>query len=188
MSAASLLQTVVAALDDAGIPHMLVGSFASMSHGAPRATQDIDMVIDPSPEALARFVASFDPDRYYVEPSTQEALAARDQFKIIDFTTAWKVDLIIRKDRPFSRSEFERRLPARALDVDLYLATAEDTVLAKLEWAAMGGSDRQVADAATVLTVGAGQLDEKYLGHWAAELGVSDLLARARRSDDQRST
>ena len=94
--------------------------------------------------------------------------------------TAWKVDLIIRKDRPFSRSEFERRLPARALDVDLYLATAEDTVLAKLEWAAMGGSDRQVADAATVLAVGAGQLDEHYLDHWAAELEVSALLARAR--------
>lgn len=181
MTAASLLRTVVNALDDAGIPHMLVGSFASMTHGAPRATQDIDMVIDPTPQALKRFAASFDPDRYYVSPSAQEALAARDQFNIIDFTTAWKVDLIIRKDRPFSLSEFARRVPARALDVDLYLATAEDTVLAKLEWAAIGGSDRQVADAAAVLAVGAGQLDEQYLDHWAAELGVSALLAQARK-------
>jgi hypothetical protein len=183
VSAAALLQTVVAALDDAGIPHMLVGSFASMSHGAPRATQDIDMVIDPTPEALARFVASFDPDRYYVDRrEAQDALSARDQFNIIDFTTAWKVDLIIRKDRPFSVSEFQRRLPARALGVDLYLATAEDTVLAKLEWATMGGSDRQVADAATVLTVGAELLDEDYLDYWAAELKVSVLLAQARQS------
>ena len=113
MSATSLLRTVVAALDDAGIPHMLVGSFASMSHGAPRATQDIDMVIDPTPEALARFVGSFDPDRFYVDPSAQEALASRDQFNIIDFTTAWKVDLTIRKGRPFSLSEFDRRVPAQ---------------------------------------------------------------------------
>jgi len=181
MSAAVLLQIVVAALDDARIPHMLVGSFASMSHGAPRATQDIDMVIDPTPEQLDRFAASFDPDRYYVNGlEAQEALAARDQFNIIDFTTAWKVDLIIRKDRPFSLTEFQRRVPARALDVDLYLATAEDTVLAKLEWAAMGGSDRQVADAATVLAVGTGLLDEQYLDHWAAELGVSALLTQAR--------
>ncbi len=140
MSAAGLLRTVVTALDDAGIRHMLVGSFASMSHGAPRATQDIDMVIDPTPEALDRFAASFDPDRYYVSPSAQEALTSRDQFNIIDFTTAWKVDLIIRKDRPFSLSEFARRVPAR----------------------------------------GAGQLDDRYLDHWATELGVSALLAQGR--------
>ena len=53
-------------------------------------------------------------------------------------------------------------------------------MLAKLEWAAMGGSDRQVADAATVLAVGAGQRDDRYLDHWASELGVSALLAQAR--------
>ena len=181
MSAADLLRRVVAALDASEIPHMLVGSFASMSHGAPRATQDIDIVIDPTPEALDRFLAAFvEDDAIYVSSSAQGALAARDQFNIIDTDTGWKVDLVIRKDRPFSRTEFGRRLPARALDVDVCLATAEDTILAKLEWAAMGGSDRQVADAATVIAVRGGDLDDAYLDRWAAELGVTDLLARAR--------
>lgn len=182
MSATSLLKTVVEALDGAGIPHMLVGSFASMSHGAPRATQDIDLVIDPTPEALGRFVASFDPDRYYVSPSAADALANRDQFNVIDSRTGWKVDLIIRKDRPFSRTEFSRRAAARALEVDVFLASAEDTVLAKLEWARLGGSARQVADAATVLAVRAGEIDDEYMDRWAADLGVVDLLAEARRS------
>ena len=181
MSAADLLREVVQALDDAGIPHMLVGSFASTSHGAPRSTQDIDIVIDPTPEALVRFVASFDEADVYVSSSAQVALANRDQFNLIDTTTGWKVDLIIRKDRPFSRAEFARRTRARTLDVDVYLATAEDTVLAKLEWAVMGGSDRQVVDAATVLAVGGDDLDHGYLDRWAAELGVTELLARARR-------
>lgn len=67
------------------------------------------------------------------------------------------------------------------LDVDVYVATAEDTVLAKLEWAAMGGSDRQVADAAAVLAVRFDALDDDYLELWAANLGVSALLARARK-------
>lgn len=179
MSAADLLREVVQALDDAGIPHMLVGSFASTAHGAPRSTQDIDIVIDPTAEALDRFVGALDPTRIYVEPSTQRALAERDQFNLIDLTTTWKVDLIIRKDRPFSRSEFDRRVRTTILGVDVYQATAEDTVLAKLEWA-MGGSDRQVADAAGVLAVGGDTLDDDYLDRWAAELGVVDLLARAR--------
>jgi hypothetical protein len=181
VSAADLLQEVVRALDDAGIPHMLVGSFASTSYGAPRATQDIDIVIDPTAAALELFVTAFDDDRFYVSPdAARAALAARDQFNLIDVTTGWKVDLMIRKDRPFSRSEFGRRTRIRMLDVDLWVATAEDTVLAKLEWAAMSGSDRQLVDAATVLGVSAGGLDDAYLDHWAAKLGVSDLLARAR--------
>jgi hypothetical protein len=159
---------------------MLVGSFASTSHGAPRATQDIDVVIDPTPDALNRFLRAFDPDRVYVSSSAHAAVASRDQFNLIDTASGWKVDLIVRKERPFSVSEFARRQPTRMLGIDVCVATAEDTVLAKLEWAAMGQSDRQVTDAATVLTVGADDLDDEYLTYWAAELGVSDLLARAR--------
>lgn len=180
MSASELLREVVAALDGAGVPYMLVGSFASTSHGAPRATQDIDVVIDPSPAALDRFLDAFDAERVYVSSSAHAALATRDQFNLIDTTTGWKVDLIVRKDRPFSVGEFARRQSARMLGIDVSVATAEDTILAKLEWSAMGQSDRQVADAATVLTVGADALDHEYLDHWAAELGVTDLLQRAR--------
>lgn len=180
MSAGELLREIVHTLDGCGIPHMLVGSFASTSHGAPRATQDIDIVIDPTPEQLERFVGLFDLERIYISPSAQQALTSRDQFNLIDITTGWKVDLIIRKDRAFSRSEFDRRTRMRLFDVDVYAATAEDTVLAKLEWAASGGSDRQVADAATVLAVRRGALDDAYLDRWAAELGVVALLATAR--------
>lgn len=64
----------------------------------------------------------------------------------------------------------------------VWTATAEDTVLAKLEWAAMSGSDRQLADAATVLAVRGAAIDQAYLDRWAAELGVADLLDRARVS------
>jgi hypothetical protein len=180
VSAPDLLRRVVTALDEAGVPYMLVGSFASMSHGAPRATQDIDIVIDPTPESLDRFLAGQESGGLYVSPSAREALANRDQFNLIESTTAWKVDLIVRKDRPFSLTEFARRTPVRVFGVDLYLATAEDTVLSKLEWAAMGQSDRQIADAATVLEVRGDELDHEYLERWAAELGVTELLERAR--------
>ena len=181
MSADHLLRAVVAALDAAGIPHMLVGSYASSSHGAPRSTNDIDLVIDPTPETLPRFLEAFDDPRYYVPSTALDALAQRDQFNIIDTTTGWKVDLVIRKERPFSRSELDRRVPADVLGVEVRVATVEDTVLAKLEWAAMGGSDRQLHVGATVLAVHAGDVDDDYLDRWAPELGVTELLAEARR-------
>lgn len=187
MNPGEVLRDIVDALDGAGIPHMLVGSLASNVHGAPRSTQDIDLVVAPTEPALMSFLDSLDPERFYVPGSAVEALRNRDQFNVIDTGSGWKIDLIIRKERPFSRSEFDRRRQIRAFGVGLYVASPEDTVLAKLEWAARGASDRQLADAATVISVLSGSLDDEYLDRWAADLGVSDLLSRARRSAQDQS-
>ena len=43
------LKLVLDALEQADIPYMLVGSFASNLYGVPRATQDADVVISPDP-------------------------------------------------------------------------------------------------------------------------------------------
>jgi hypothetical protein len=176
---AELLATIVAHLDAAGIDHMLAGSMASSFHGEPRSTQDIDLVIDPDTQSLARFVEGLDRRRFYVSDA-QVALRHRSQFNVIDTKTGWKVDLIIRKDRPFSREEFARRQVVDLFGVTTHLATAEDTILAKLEWAQAGGSERQVADVVAMLAIGGDTLDDTYLARWATELGVSGLLSRAR--------
>ena len=59
-----------------------------------------------------------------------------------------KVDLILRKDRTFSVTEFERRETHEVEGMRLTLATPEDVLLAKLEWAKLGDSERQLEDAA----------------------------------------
>jgi hypothetical protein len=173
---------VIGALDDAPIPYMLVGSFASTIHGAPRTTHDIDLVIDPTPESLTAFVRSIQSPTVYAGPDPQDALDRRDQFNVIDTDSGWKIDLMIKKDRAFSRSEFARRTEATLLGIPVWVATAEDTVLAKLEWAAMSGSDRQVLDAAAVLDVHRASIDDVYLDHWAGVLGLGSLLDRIRSS------
>jgi hypothetical protein len=63
----------------------------------------------------------------------------------------------------------------------LPLASAEDTVLAKLEWFRLGAeaSERQWADVLGVLRAGGESLDRRYLEDGARELAVSDLLVRA---------
>jgi hypothetical protein len=61
------------------------------------------------------------------------------------------------------------------------VTSPEDIILAKLEWYRMGGevSERQWRDVLGVLKTRQGELDLSYLGKWAKELGVSDLLERA---------
>jgi hypothetical protein len=53
------------------------------------------------------------------------------------------------------------------------VTTAEDLVLAKLEWAAASGSDRQLSDVVGILAI-AGPLDAAYIDRWAGVLGVAD--------------
>jgi hypothetical protein len=63
------------------------------------------------------------------------------------------------------------------------LKSPEDTVLRKLEWFRRGGevSERQWQDVLSILAAARGQLDETYLERWALELGIADLLDRARK-------
>lgn len=97
--------------------------------------------------------------------------------KVIDVQTGWKADLIVRKDRPFSREEFGRRLPAQIGDIGLYVATAEDTILAKLEWRKVSESEQQLRDVVGVLCTQ--DVDGDYLRHWADDLGISRSLGEA---------
>jgi hypothetical protein len=181
--AGDFLGRIVRALDAAHIPFMVAGSLASTFHGVPRTTQDIDLVIEPSAATLKALVASLPPRDYYVsEEAALDALSRSSQFNIIDMATGWKVDLIIRKPRPFSAEEFRRRIPVNLLGVDVFIATPEDTILAKLEWSAMSGSERQLRDVSGVLGVKLGELDVAYIERWALELGVVGLWQKVRAS------
>lgn len=176
MSLAELLGSIVRALDEAGIPHMLAGSVAGAFHGEPRSTQDVDLVIDPpDPATLERFASLLDPDRFYVGDH-RAALSERGMFNVIDTHTGWKVDLILRRDRPFSRAEFARRRSVSIEGVEVHVVSPEDLILAKLEWAKLGESERQLGDVRAVLRSSGSRLDWAYLRRWAEELGVCDAL------------
>jgi Mg-chelatase subunit ChlI len=175
-----VLARVIRLLTDLGIPYMVAGSLASSFHGRPRTTHDADIVIDPAPEPLDRLVAELSAANLYVDLAVaREALRGRRQFNVIDATSAFKLDLIIRKDRPFNREEFARRQPGEVAGLPMALATAEDTILSKLEWAKKGGgSERQLADVAGIIDVKGRELDREYIERWAAALGVLDLWRR----------
>jgi len=48
-----------------------------------------------------------------------EALERQTSFDVIEIDTDWKLDLIMRRDRPFSRVELGRRIPVRLLDTEV---------------------------------------------------------------------
>ena len=183
MNPAAVFRRLTSALDEAGISHMLTGSFAGAYYGAQRATQDIDLVIEASDVQLRTFVQSLPHDEYYAD--VEAALEAHKQeslFNIIDLKTGWKVDLIIRKSRAFSREEFRRRREVNIEGLRLFAASAEDVVISKLEWSKRAQSRRQIEDVAAILRARGETLDTLYLDKWVRELYLQEQWDDARHS------
>jgi hypothetical protein len=171
------LATVIDLLNQLGIPYMVTGSVAASAHGRPRSTHDADIVIDPTRAQLDHLVDDLDDRGFYVSAdAARSALSQRGQFNVIETAHACKIDLIIRKTRPFSVEEFSRRVPMDLpVGRDINVVTAEDSILSKLEWSKMSsGSTRQLDDAAAIVAVAA-NLDRPYIEHWAAQIGVLEL-------------
>ncbi len=181
MTLSDLVARLTASLDSAGIPYMLTGSLASSFHGEPRSTRDVDVVIDPSADGLEKLLGSFPADAYYVDAdAARSALAERGEFNVVEQATGWKVDFVIRKEREFARAEFGRRTQVELPGGPAFVATAEDMMIAKLEWAQAGESERQLRDVASILAVSGDRLDHEYLDRWVGVLGLEPLLERAR--------
>lgn len=166
---------------------MLAGSFASSYHGDPRTTNDIDLVIDPTRDALGRFVQGLEREHDYVsESAALEAYERRGQFNVVMLDSGWKADLILCRKRAFSRSEFGRRQPAEIAEIRVFVATVKDTVIARLEWARLGEFERQLRDVAGILELCEGALDLESIEEWVRELGVAEEWDRVRRGAQTR--
>jgi hypothetical protein len=169
------LRRVTTALEANAIPYMLTGSLASSMYGVPRATNDIDIVISATREQLLSIVQLFQRVGLTVAPEAAvAALRHKSQFNVVDLARGMKADLIVRKDREFSVGEFARRETHEVEGIRLTIATPEDVLLAKLEWAKLGESERQLVDAAGILTVQGGKLDIGYIERWVRDLGLAE--------------
>jgi len=145
---------------------------------------DTDIVAELSLQQAQPF-ADLLAGAFYLDIHTiRHAIQQRGSFNVIHLATMFKVDIFVSKGRPFDRQQLDRRqrwIADPDSDRAIYVATPEDTVLAKLAWYRLGGelSDRQWRDVLGVLAVQGNRLDLGYMRRWAAMLDVSDLLERA---------
>ncbi len=174
MNYAEVLRSIVPKLEQSEIPYMITGSIAAAYYGQGRATYDLDIVISATVDKLNKLIVLLPKEQYYAV--LQDALDAQrhhSMFNVLDTTSGWKIDFILKKPAPFHEEAFQRRLAVSFDGVPTFVISAEDLILSKLEWAKMGESERQVSDAATVLEKRHDKLDRAYVEKWIHQLGLA---------------
>jgi hypothetical protein len=179
------LEPVVQALEQLRVPYALSGSVASTAYGVPRTTLDVDLVAALKPGHVAPLCLAVSPAYYVAVEAVRSAVDRAASFNLIHLPTMVKVDVFVLGTDPYAREAFGRRRkePLTGGGTPYFLPAPEDVILRKLEWYRKGGevSERQWADVLGVLRVSGSLLEGAYLDRWARDLGVLDLLDRARR-------
>jgi hypothetical protein len=181
--ASEVALSVITVLEQLGIKYLIGGSLASTVHGTPRATLDADLLADVKPEHIEQIYKKLNHDFYISEEDMRNAIKRRTSFNLIHLNTLFKIDIFLPKNRSFDDQQFKNRaLHVVAHDPErrAYIANAEDTILAKLEWYRLGNeaSQRQWLDVIGIIKVQDKRLNLDYLRQTASELGVLDLLNR----------
>lgn len=180
----SVLSQVTATLEQQNISYVLVGSFASSIHGMYRSTADIDILADIHTEQIRPLFEVLQQSFYVDEHAMRDAVAQGRSFNAIHFDSVFKVDIFVARADEFALTQLNRR-QLRKISPEkaeaLYVATAEDTVLAKLRGDRAGHetSSTQWNDVLGVLGTSRSSLDLEYMHTWASKLGIEDLLRRA---------
>jgi hypothetical protein len=183
MSQATAIQVLVRVLEELRIRYLIGGSLASSSRGIPRSTMDTDLLVQIAPSQTASLAKALGGDWYIDAEFARQAIDASRAFNAIHMPSGHKMDLFPAVNA-FHLSELERAnvrsLSVEGGSVQCFVASAEDSILAKLQWYHDGGetSERQWADIMGMLVVNR-NLDFDYLNHWAHQLGVAGLLDRA---------
>lgn len=171
-----------APLDAASIPYAIVGSVASSLYGEPRATNDVDVVIQLATAEASKLVAAFPSEHFYVPPEeviiTELNRGVGAHLNVIALETMAKADLYPLS--PAERSWFARR---RRLEIEghsLWFAAPESVILHKLRFYREGGADKHLRDIRGMLEVSEGKIDMAAIEAACREHGLIAEWAKVR--------
>jgi hypothetical protein len=171
---------VIDALNELAIPYMLVGSFASNRYGIPRSTKDADFVVELGELSIAQVARKLAPSLRLEPQMSFETITGTTRHEFTLVGDPFKVELFQLGTDPYDQERFRRRLPARLLDRDVRILTAEDVVITKLRWARPKDRD-DVRDVIAVQDQSE-RLDWDYIHIWVDRHGNRALLDEIRRS------
>lgn len=163
------------------ILYYVTGGVAASTHGEPRSTIDLDLVVQISSRDVEELAAILTQQGFYCPFSAIEEVqqGLRNSFQATHQVSIASVDIYLSDGSDFAASQMARRL---WIDAGFYVSSAEDTVLQKLRWRQTSQSEKQWRDVLGILKLQQTDLDHAYLDTWAARLDLVADLDAARRA------
>lgn len=176
------LKLVLEALEAAGVEYLIGGAIAQWAWGEPRATQDIDIVINLPLEAVDKFSKELEKRNMLVPAEIILDTILEDRADIpinaIHIYSGLKADLYpVRSGDELRLSAFRRR---QSVDYGppigrVYIHSPEDLILYKLMYFGISQQPKHSRDIAAILQAKKDQLDFGYIEEWATRLGLNSL-------------
>jgi hypothetical protein len=185
------ISQVITALKNAGIEYMIGGAVAVWAWGEPRATLDLDLVVNIPLEAIGRLSKELEKKAMLVpaEIILDNILEDRADLPInaIHMVSGYKADLYpLREGDELRISAFERR---QIIDLgepigEVYLHSPEDLIIYKLWYYSISQQTKHTRDITSIVISLGADLDFEYIDGWIKKKGLSsiwgELLARIR--------
>lgn len=171
-----ILVEVSSFLNTQKIPYMITGAWSSIYYGRPRASHDIDFVVELSAGNLNKTVEAFsklDEDFAVQLETIKSAIDHKTLFQALHLPTMLKMDFWILTEEAFDKSRFKRRKKVKVFNRLIDMASPEDTIIQKFRWFKEGRIEKHLVDAAFVYQIQNKNLDKKYLQKWIEELKLS---------------
>ncbi|MBE0669243.1 MAG: hypothetical protein IH588_01535 [Anaerolineales bacterium] len=180
----AFLKLILDALKASKVEYLIGGAIAEWAWGEPRATQDLDIVINLPVKAIGRFSRELGKRDMLVPADIILDTMLEDRADIplnaIHMHSGLKADLYLMRDGDeLRRSAFQRRL---LVDYgppigEVYVHSPEDLILYKLMYLGLSGQSKHARDIAAILKTKKDQLDYGYLDGWVDRLGLNSLWA-----------
>ena len=184
MTSKQAAQTMIRALVELDVPHMLVDSFSTNAYGFPRSTKDCDIVVQLDTHSIQEIVDRL-PKNFVLDPQIAfETVTGTTRYDIDVLPTNFGIELFELTDDAHDQSRFARRCEVLSPDMEavVYLPTAEDVIVTKGRWGARAHRSKDLRDLKEVMAVQQNNLDWDYIHHWADLHGSRQLLDKIRAS------
>ena len=177
MNPNDIVAKVIAALDRAKIPFMVVGSFSSNVYGVERTTQDADFVMQLEPLSINHLIRELGPD-FKLDPQLGfETVTMTSRYIATHIDPLFKIEFFLLSDDAHDLTRFGKRRIEQLHATPLPLPTPEDVIITKLRWSKGGKRTKDIEDVKNVLAVqNPANLDLPYIRHWTTLHATRDLF------------
>ena len=179
---ASFLELVIEALEAAGVEYMIGGAIAAWAWGEPRATQDLDLVINVPIETIGKLSKELEKRNMLIPAEIILDAILEDRADIpinaIHMYSGLKADLYpVRPGDELRLSAFQRR---ERIDYGppigrVYIHSPEDLILYKLIYFSISQQPKHSRDIAAILRAKKNPLDFEYIEGWVNRLGLGSV-------------